>query len=848
MRKVELVFGAVLMLVFLMSAFPQGMHAYDGTIVDLNAGVNARANPVWLYLDSGTYDVQPVGVEEGGLYNAWNAWGSVNAGQGRGWFNRYGLSSLELGEMTTGFNGVYATAREALAHARAITFTLSQPNWVAFFTTETQNLDNNQGGMSLRVSPGPACAIVNIAAQVRPLNTPKYALFPAGRYRATPIGKAEGGIFTAWNPWGRVDLANGKGWINGYMVHSREWGEVKTPTSGVYRSAAEALRNAKPLAFELADADWIGFSTTGKAANAQNDLGGMSFRVCRTDLGWDSQSVGEWDDGFVSDAQAANRAFQLHAELPQPYNYSAAVFDADGDGVDDLVLAGGGNYHVALSRIQTDNTHRFAVSTYSTRPPGATGRNLTTGLGLHDYDNDGVLDLYLAKIGNADGDPNPAGSTLMNDGRGRFSPIDLGINSLGCVRTVLFADFDLDGYTDSYHSISAYWHASFHGNQLHPGTADWRRFEPDIIYDVLPDPGFWYNAAGRAVGDFKATVIRDFDNDGKPDIITGAYADITPFYEPAPYHQKNWNRGIFVLQNVSEPSLIRFEDVSNQAIYHAYSKGTAYPQMHVYSILPADFDRDGDLDLFVTGTNNPTAHLAQETNAPIMRFYRNDSSPGRIKFANITQQAGLDFMNTYTPYVKRSLLLAAGAAVDIDNDGDVDVVNVNKKNPGPGVPEYCFVWRNNGDLTFELIPKEEHGMFGIAREMSFGDFNDDGRIDIVVVDGAEGGYYGGRAGNDTRVYFNNSKDDNHFIKISVAYPENKTGIGTKVTVFESGTSNILGYDEVRTDFCYRSKKSNRLHFGLGDVTRVDVKVQIPGDPTPTMHWGLAADREHTLSP
>jgi hypothetical protein len=83
------------------------------------------------------------------------------------------------------------------------------------------------------------------------------------------------------------------------------------------------------------------------------------------------------------------------------------------------------------------------------------------------------------------------------------------------------------------------------------------------------------------------------------------------------------------------------------------------------------------------------------------------------------------------------------------------------------------------------------------------------------------------------------------VKIHVTSQENTFGIGSKVTVFKAGTQTVLGCDEVRTDFCYRSKRSPVLHFGLGAAQTVDVQVAAR-DGTSKRFRGLAADKSHTL--
>jgi hypothetical protein len=97
------------------------------------------------------------------------------------------------------------------------------------------------------------------------------------------------------------------------------------------------------------------------------------------------------------------------------------------------------------------------------------------------------------------------------------------------------------------------------------------------------------------------------------------------------------------------------------------------------------------------------------------------------------------------------------------------------------------------------------------------------------------------------VWLNEIVNANHYVAIDVRLPGNYFGIGTKVTVFEAGTDTILGYEEVRTDFAYRSKRPARLHFGLGSVDVVDVRLTLP-DGTETTYNDVPADQIHTFNP
>ena len=124
-------------------------------------------------------------------------------------------------------------------------------------------------------------------------------------------------------------------------------------------------------------------------------------------------------------------------------------------------------------------------------------------------------------------------------------------------------------------------------------------------------------------------------------------------------------------------------------------------------------------------------------------------------------------------------------------------------------------------------------------DLSYADFDNDGRMDIVFVNGDP------RGGGYAAVFRNAVENSNHWVKLQVTWPENKFGLESKVTVFKSGTDELLGYDEVRTDFCYRSKRSPVLHFGLGSVQQVDISV-VTRDGRRQRFEGLTADQIHTL--
>lgn len=125
----------------------------NAAIIDINAKTNTTTNPVSLLFDAGTYEVKPIGVADGGNYNAWNAWaGGSNPPDYAGWINKYSLSSGEFDAYSVTDGIIYATDLLALSNALSTSFSLTSAGEVNFFITDNPYWDN-LGGISLYVSP-----------------------------------------------------------------------------------------------------------------------------------------------------------------------------------------------------------------------------------------------------------------------------------------------------------------------------------------------------------------------------------------------------------------------------------------------------------------------------------------------------------------------------------------------------------------------------------------------------------------------------------------------------------------------------------------------------------------------
>lgn len=122
----------------------------NATIIDIDSYANGVSDPVIVYFEAGTYDITPIGIADGGAYNAWNPWGYVDMSKNIGWRNMYRFSIDNFG-YKLGDYVIYETDLLALENALGTSFTLASGNNVTFFINDDIYIDNI-GGISLNIS------------------------------------------------------------------------------------------------------------------------------------------------------------------------------------------------------------------------------------------------------------------------------------------------------------------------------------------------------------------------------------------------------------------------------------------------------------------------------------------------------------------------------------------------------------------------------------------------------------------------------------------------------------------------------------------------------------------------
>jgi hypothetical protein len=156
----------------------------------------------------------------------------------------------------------------------------------------------------------------------------------------------------------------------------------------------------------------------------------------------------------------------------------------------------------------------------------------------------------------------------------------------------------------------------------------------------------------------------------------------------------------------------------------------------------------------------------------------------------------------------------------------------------PGAPRYrqpMLLLRNSRDGTFEDVSSVLAGIPDSSRRgAAFGDLNNDGNIDIVVMN----------TGEPPLLLLNQGGNKNHRVLFKlVGTKSNKMAIGSRVTV---KAGKLVQFNEVRAGGSYLSQNDPRLHFGLGGEGKMDeVEIKWPSGKVEILR-DVSADFVYTI--
>ena len=463
------------------------------------------------------------------------------------------------------------------------------------------------------------------------------------------------------------------------------------------------------------------------------------------------------------------------------------------------------------------------------------------GIAVFDYNGDGRPDIYFTNGASVPAlekeSPKFWNRLYRNDGNMHFTDVtdQAGVAGKGYSMGGAAGDYDNDGHPDIFV-------AGVNHNTLYHNRGD-GTFE-DVTAKAGIRSGQWAVAAGWL----------DYDNDGKLDLMIVHYSS-TPmqdrfcgnrekgiriychpkYFDPLPavlYH----NRGDGT-----------FEDVSKKSGLVQYAgRGM--------SIAFADYDSDGFIDAFVTNDNMPNflfhnrgngtfeevALLAgvalPDRGAPVssmgadFRDYDNDGLPD----ISVTALAGETFplfrnlgkgMFTDATYASRMGPLSTGHSgwgngfVDFNNDGWKDVFTANSHVNDRIEAFEPHVYREANSLLLNLGGKFSDGTPGSLkaarkahRGAAFGDFNGDGRMDVVV----------SSLGEPAELWENTTPNAGNWVAFRLTGTKsNRDGIGARIRIGRQ-------FNEMTSAVSYASSSLIPVHFGVAKAeTLDDVEIRWP---------------------
>ena len=480
----------------------------------------------------------------------------------------------------------------------------------------------------------------------------------------------------------------------------------------------------------------------------------------------------------------------------------------------------------------------------------------TTGCGVafYDYDNDGWLDIFLVNGTRLEGFPagsQPTSHLFRNNRDGTFTDVTAkaGVAHYGWGQGCCIGDYDNDGWDDLFVTY-------FGKNVLYHNNGD------GTFTDVSDKAGIAGNGKRWNTG----CAFVDYDRDGHLDLFVANYIDMDLATAPVPESGPCLYKSVMVA--CGPPGLMGGKNI----LFHNNGDGTftdvseksgvlGANGTYGLGVLTADFDNDGWPDIYVADDSTPSALYQNKKNGKFQDIaieagcaLSPDGKPQAgmgVSAADYDMDGNLDIVKTNfagdTPSLYHNLgganfedaTFTAGLGAhtqylgwgcgffDMDNDGWPDILicnghvypEVEQLKTEAGYAQRKLVYQNlrNGhfaDVSFQVGPGISQP--SPSRGAAFGDFDNDGDIDVVV-----------NTVNDyPQLLRCDSKLSHNWIKVrTIGTKSNRSGIGARIVCETRPPGESKPHrqiDEVRSGGGYFSQNDLRVHFGLGKAEKVDV--------------------------
>ena len=473
------------------------------------------------------------------------------------------------------------------------------------------------------------------------------------------------------------------------------------------------------------------------------------------------------------------------------------------------------------------------------------------GVALIDYDNDGLLDIFLVGAVNSTSSVMSTPHRLYrNDGELRFKDVssETGLQSKGWGQGVCAGDFDQDGFVDLF---VTHWGA----DSLLRNLGGTRFSEEAEQRGVAGRPDRWSTGCS----------FLDFDNDGDLDLFVAHYVAFDQATTPLPGEapQCEWKGAAIPCgpRGLAAESMSLFAN-NGEGYFEEVSQSSGIEtakRYHGLGVISTDFDNDGWLDIFVACDS--TANLLfrnagdgtfEEVGLFSGAAYNEDGheqagmgvaaadydGDGRTDLfvTNFAADTNTLYRNTASGLFQDATVMAGLATatahvgwgadfLDFDRDGwpDIFVSNghvapsVDQAGIGETFAQPRLLYWNRGDGKFHPISDQAGSAFGArhpSRGSATGDLDNDGDQEIVVVN----------IGQPPSLLQDRTERSANWLVVRATTASGSDAIGALVTVRTDGFRRTSA---VRSGGGYLSQSDLRLSFGLGAAHSVEIEILWP---------------------
>lgn len=494
-----------------------------------------------------------------------------------------------------------------------------------------------------------------------------------------------------------------------------------------------------------------------------------------------------------------------------------AIGDINNDGLPDIYLTG----NLGPNRLYL-NKGNFQFEEVTEKAGVAGQRAWSTGVVMVDLNHDGWLDIYVCNAGYVSGD-DQENELFINNGDLTFTEKAAAyhLNENGYTTHAAFFDYDLDGDPDCYILNNSFMPVNTlnYSNKRELKAADWPvcdflkggggkllRNDGGNFVDVSEEAGIYSSLIGFGLG----VTVGDVNGDGREDVFIGAAEAICDrLYLQTPTGWQEPAQNAFQGESYYETTAAAFFDADGDGDPDLYvgsggnnrTQGGRYFRDRLYFndgsgnftlsrdalppnglntsvVLPHDFDRDGDLDLFVGSRSIPgiyglpaRSYLFENDGKGSFRSIGETRAPALETLGMVTDVQWVDVLGDQRPELvvvgewmapvvlawEDDMLLPAKISLsdfpgwwyaiatdDVDGDGDQDLIMGNRGenfyfSGSQEAPARLWVSDNEGQGQFALQALPAEVQFSCVCDIYCRDLNGDGHKDLVL-EGNDAGF------------------------------------------------------------------------------------------------------------